>query len=706
VADARYGDNFIVAAHPHGGIVETYEFRENASEQLVLMHQENTGLWKELPEGKNTLGELDPTVPDLQTSILTIFPSVDIDCDSDNTGVRERHGIERSDLEEQIENEADYPGKRVPYNNNDDNGNDIEDWLENAEYEYPAGLSWAPFTDLDLVPVVLDRGFADLTGMGGFVFELKVTIDRGLRYWLDQEKTPISSLSNTYSQDFWEAGKLKRVYRWSVTGGTINYPPLIYVEGIDPDAMTDTLIWRLFKPTEEQVDEDTVKMTDPFLVDLDIDSDNNGYINSSRNPLRQAAEDKIEGSKPKPITLFHGPEDDDDPSTHPAASRYVPLLLEMTIWNPGGRKYYYDYPENIVKVYRTCDESKVVPPRVPIDVPKGHYSLTAHLSVKAVGTGTPGGNTIKVIVVEADGTPVTVGGVEMSDEIKVEIQDNRTNLIHWVIPNDWKIDGQTLTTPTPVTGAVGPKIEGTGVGYNEYNTGDAYTRAEINGAFTMTFTVTYLNNVFPNGYVQPDNNGDENTVTPGDRRKLSWVANSGVKFGAVNGERPLEIALFDVLNMVDRVGGLETFNKKAVWGPNGEISVTYPPAGTPNSVRYETETLAQLLPCVRYKLPKGDYGQLYDLSTPDNPDDRVAVPRTWEDYRDILRDWYGFFTSLRDGYQVQIKNTASSLLISVYKGGNWVKVYEGDPVAGSYRLHLQAHWGSGVSFTNINLQND
>ncbi|MDI9446308.1 MAG: hypothetical protein QM844_19265, partial [Planctomycetota bacterium] len=183
VADARYGDNFIVVGHPHEDIEKTYEFRENASQQLVLMHPENTGLWKELPNGKDESGELDPTVPDLQTSILTIFPSVDIDCDSDNTGARDRHGIERSDLEEQIENEADYPGKRVPFNNNDDNGNDIEDWLENAEYEYPAGLSWAPFTDLDLVPVVLDRGFADLTGMGGFVFELKVTIDRGLRYW-------------------------------------------------------------------------------------------------------------------------------------------------------------------------------------------------------------------------------------------------------------------------------------------------------------------------------------------------------------------------------------------------------------------------------------------------------------------------------------------------------------------------------------------
>ncbi len=159
--------------------------------------------------------------------------------------------------------------------------------------------------------------------------------------------------------------------------------------------------------------------------------------------------------------MFHGPEDDKDPSTHPAASRYVPLHLEMTIWNPGGRKYYYDYPENSVKVYRARDESMVIPPRVPINVPEGDYELTADLFVKAVGTGTAGGDTIKVIVVEADGTPVTVGGVQMSDEVKVEIQDNRTNLTDWVIPNDWRIAVEgagenkavRLTTPTPVNPA-------------------------------------------------------------------------------------------------------------------------------------------------------------------------------------------------------------------------------------------------------------
>jgi hypothetical protein len=288
VADARYGDNFIVVAHSHEDIEKTYEFRENASQQLVLMHPENTGLWKELPNGKDPSGQFDPTVPDLQTSILTIFPSVDIDCDSDNTATPTSHGIQRSDFEESIENEAGYAGKWVWFNGNDDNENSIDDYLENAAYGYPGGGSWVPFTDPDLVPVVLDRGFEDLSDMEGFVFELKVTLDRGLSYWLDSEKTPITA--NQY-QTITEAGKQKGLYRWIVTGAAASYPPLIYVEGVDGNALTDTLIWRLLKPsgeTYEQLDADTVKMTNP-RIDLDVDSNNNGML--ERNLAEESVED-------------------------------------------------------------------------------------------------------------------------------------------------------------------------------------------------------------------------------------------------------------------------------------------------------------------------------------------------------------------------------------------------------------------------------
>jgi hypothetical protein len=49
VNKGRYADNFIVAAHPNQNIVTQYEFRQNDAQDVVLMYQENTGLWAELP---------------------------------------------------------------------------------------------------------------------------------------------------------------------------------------------------------------------------------------------------------------------------------------------------------------------------------------------------------------------------------------------------------------------------------------------------------------------------------------------------------------------------------------------------------------------------------------------------------------------------------------------------------------------------------
>ena len=319
INEARYGDNFIMAAHPNEGVEESYEFQlldpdgsgsgggsssgsgsgsgsgtgggGGATPQRVLKyrHLVDTG------SGSGSGGEpqqeerWDVLPNQFRTSILTIHPSVDIDTDSDNSDV-----IERSDWEEAIENEAGYSGKIVFFNHNDHNANSIPDYLENADYEYPPGLSWVPFPDPDLVPVVLDRGFADLSGMNGFVFELKVTVDRGLRYWLDPEKTSITA---DQCLPITEGGNEKALYRWFVSGAAVSYPPLVYVEGVDPDALTDTLMWRLFKPIPsnppggdpayEQVAEDTVKMTDPasaLEVDIEVDSNNDGMIDDTDDP--------------------------------------------------------------------------------------------------------------------------------------------------------------------------------------------------------------------------------------------------------------------------------------------------------------------------------------------------------------------------------------------------------------------------------------
>jgi len=99
-------------------------------------------------------------------------------------------------------------------------------------------------------------------------------------------------------------------------------------------------------------------------------------------------------------------------------------------------------------------------------------------------TGFPSGLD-KIHVVLWDSNDQEVG----RDTVVLKVQDNVQHITEWVIPNDWRIDGETLTTPTPEEPlsypeqsgkTLGPQIEGTGRDYNVYNKGDAYTRAAVN----------------------------------------------------------------------------------------------------------------------------------------------------------------------------------------------------------------------------------
>jgi hypothetical protein len=621
IEDARYGDNFIVVAHPHEGIADTFEFRENESQELVLMRPANTGLWHELPDDDDPADDPADGVQDHRTSVLTIIPSVDIDADSYNTGT-----IDRSDREEEIENEAAYSGTWVAWNGDDDNENGIADYLENAEYEYPPGISWVPFTDDDLVPVVLDRGFEDLSGMDDFVFELKVTLGRGLSYWLDPEKTPISA--DEY-ETITEGGNQKGVYRWFVSSEAVSYPPLIYVGGIDPGALTDTLMWRLLKripsdppggdSTYELIHEDTVKMTDPWAVDLDIDSDNNGYINDpGKNAAAAFKENQMEESVPKPITFFG------NDSPHPVSARRIPATLRITN-SVSGRQWSIHYTPNL-KVYREENGQLVHEPTTTLH-PAQTGTQAVSYWVEAIGSGPTGfpSGLDKIHVVLWDSNDQEVG----RDTVVLKVQDNVQHITEWVIPNDWRIDGETLTTPTPEEPlsypeqsgkTLGPQIEGTGRDYNVYNKGDAYTRAAYPNGFEIK--VAYE---FTTGYVQADTKRDQllDGSQGTDARKVSFVANSGIKFGPLTDgtiDSRYEVAIIDLHNWLGLTSGVQSL----LIDPKGKILDYNGPA--PNV--FEAEDLNRLLPGILYA---GQYTGLTDA-------DGFPDPSTWTavHYRTLL----------------------------------------------------------------------
>ncbi len=723
VNQARYADNFLVAAHPNEDIEKSYEFRENQSEELVLMRPDNTGIWEEL-------------AMDHRTSILTILPSVDIDCDSDNTATPTWHGIERSDWEEYIENEAEYPGKMVFFNHNDDNNNGIADYLENADYQYPPdppGLSWVPFTDPDLVPVVLDRGFADLTGMDGFVFELKVTADTdyGLRYWLDPEKTKIvNGINGGEPVQIIEAGKLKDVYTWVVSSEAVNYPPLIYVEGINPEALTDTLMWRLFDPDEQQVDVDTVKMTDPF-VDLDIDSDNNGYINSYQNPARELAEDTLELYTGKPVTYIPGSPFEEETYTAKQfdKSRFVPLRLRLKASSPAGENYAYSfvYDPSVLALYKW---NQFVPPGQKTTIPAGvHFGLLSDAyRIKAVGPPVLSDSLSLIVVNVEDGNQDLL----MQDAVYVRVQDNEAHLSDWVIPNGWTITtASALSTPTPVDGpgdsqAMGPQDEGSGV---TFNMGDAFTRETYEHGFELI-----IDYEFTTGYIQADRNKNEITGDddPADGKKVSFVGNSGIKIGEIvtpgKPDTRYEIAIIDMAAWVSLTKGIDNLT---ITGDMIDLEDQV------DRIDYENEEVSRLLNGMLYK---GEYksgsGEMLrgltdaddDGDFPPSLDPEKPLPWTEAHYHTLLKRTLECWDNssmivvadphATDGkLKVYMKRdcTDSSHNHTTVTHPTETDYYlfyrtdvdrSGKPIAlnDKTRVHIQSHWGSGVAFPRIEIR--
>ena len=411
-------------------------------------------------------------------------------------------------------------------------------------------------------------------------------------------------------------------------------------------------------------------------VDCDIDNDNNGYINTTKNAERMKAEDDMEEQTAKPITYFG------TSSPHPEWARYIPLRLNIQA-DATGITFSFICSNNVSIYKKEGDQYVEIPSNQKY--PKSEW--LPEYWVKAVGAGGSGADSIQVVLWDNAGEEIA------RDKVSLCVQDNANNLTGWVIPNDWTISGGTTKTPMPVEGAIGPQIEGTGIPYNQYNKGDAYTKQAVNGAFTLSCSVGLDGRL-----VQPDTNKDEKE-TAADKHKLSFVANSGVKIGALvsdpsvpNSDTRYEIAILDVVKWVDMVGGLSALNKAGAW--DGDKVVIKDSNGT---LLYDSEPLSKLMSCVKYG---GSYVNMKDAE---------GVNATgWEYYYQILTKNYNRFKDRQGSYQLQIQfvpasgNTPSQ--IAVRENGSDVYQEESPSFGtGETHLSLQSHWGSGVTFSNITI---
>jgi len=293
IEDARYGDNFIVAVHPHSGIAETFEFRENESQELVLMRPANTGLWTPLPDDNDPNDDPADGVQDHRTSVLTIIPSVDIDTDSDNTGT-----INRSDHEEEVENQANEPGKIVLLNNDDDNGNNQSDMDEVDASGNPLVYSQP---DDDLTQVILDFGLVSYDGLDGCA--LRLTASDGLRIWGDQLRNlpDGATVQGTgYNQ-----------YEWMIPAGTTSdpFPGSVYVEGIATGRQWVT--WELSGSSGQVLASDTVVFTviDFGLASVDLEATDAARKHDITRDTGDVYDD-VEWVDPSPDGTLQGAPDD------------------------------------------------------------------------------------------------------------------------------------------------------------------------------------------------------------------------------------------------------------------------------------------------------------------------------------------------------------------------------------------------------------
>jgi RHS repeat-associated protein len=220
--------------------------------------------------------------------------------------------------------------------------------------------------------------------------------------------------------------------------------------------------------------------------------------------------------------------------------------------------------------------------------------------------------------------------------------------------------------------------------------------------FSMEFNYTFDdidgNKIRGNqyGYVQAEARDKTGKL----RKKLSFVGNSGVKIGGFKGT---EIAIFDVVGMVNMVGGLEAFKSLIKFNATGNpvtAEVTY------NDIKYEGEELSRLMSGIKYGLKGSDFGRIYHIDDKGIIHPFNAVNPTIENFKELFEHNYKLF------------NGATKMKI-LYFGGN-LEVYVGKPGEtltiknlyyrdtginiGDGKIYLQAHWGSGVQFSNITVK--
>ena len=443
-----------------------------------------------------------------------------------------------------------------------------------------------------------------------------------------------------------------------------------------------------------------------FIVylDLDIDSDNNGYINNwDKNPDRNKAEDLMEESTAKPITYFPG-----HLQNIPDDYKHVPLRVNAALGN--ATHFSFHYTDNIA-VYRVGNTSPI-PSNYKFPISFLEQSLgDEKFYVKAVNSGLPtyfSGNIDKIHLVLWE--EINHFGIINYTEIgrdTVALKAAQTPTIvnpvtqvatTWIVPSGWHINGTSFTTPTPATpDTIGPKNEGSGV---LTNSGDAYLHIpkdsqgqyefSIEDGFTLEFNYSFVRekhtNGYPDGYVRPDHRiHDEVYDGPGgnDLRAMNFFGNSGVKIFGI-----YEIQLFDSQAMI---AGMSLTSSNVTGGKINNKTV--------DGKLYDGIDINTAISGIPYGVGSYDFSDLQTITQHQGQGAHMKI-----EFRKVATDVYkirvfinqvlvfyddNVTVGTKDEKDPQNPNATRKVPFSSISDKNAASIL------------LQSHWGSGVTFSNV-----
>lgn len=595
----------------------------------------------------------------------------------------------------------------VPYNIDDDDENDQEDRLDS-----PVG---AAEDDLRKLRIFTWAGDSVICENGSsYSFNIYVSFSNtNVATWLADDKS-LPYLPNT-TIPFYSLA----------SGGSQN--DLLYTEGcsggsVYPQFQLRTTLTTSGVPSEVPsltVTRSPELYVSEYFVDLDVDSDNNGYINTSLNQVREKAEDEMEASVGKRITYFS------DETNVPGDYMYVPIRVKeiRSPYSPllDERVYYSFECSTNLELYRWSSSGGTGVPfkqgyLTPVGSSREVLSTATDLNsisnlntgihdifyVKAVGSAPSGTVSLKLWEYDTNSSQYT----EVARDTVLFSVQNGGYAPEWIVPSGWTInpDG-SLVTPTPHAGAIGPQTEGSGVKTND---GDVISRDPYGNGFNIKFDFSFERNTSdgcPTGYIYPESyapahnevitpppsNPESNT--PYDPRKIGFFGNSGIKIFNV----PLEIQIFDTDALLDM------------------LNIDTVAIGSDDLNRV-IQSLSMFLNEDKTEMTVPGYQEYVN----DNLIDQVEILGhlvSGEDYRDTNVSVYGLINARnrqRDSNSMEInlsKRDEAGLSqyyldvkINDYQIITNRNVTSKLESSNNKIIRIQSHWGSGVRFNNIEVK--